>query len=67
VTVPKAAIAPGPSLFLFKNGKAVRTAITLGAERNGRVEVLSGLSGGEQVIVGKLDGIADNMSVTARK
>jgi HlyD family secretion protein len=63
ILVPKGAVLPGPALFLVKDGKAVKTAITLGSERRDQVEVLSGLSGGEQVITGGLEGLTDKMKV----
>jgi HlyD family secretion protein len=47
IFVPKAAILPGPALFVVREGKAEKTSVVLGPERSGRVEILSGLSGGE--------------------
>ncbi len=67
ILVPKPAILAGPALYLIREGKAVRTAVTLGAERGGRVEVLSGLAGGEQVVIGGLEGLSDGMSVTIKR
>jgi HlyD family secretion protein len=67
ILVPKTAILPGPALFLVKEGKAEKTAVTLGAERGGRVEVLSGLSGGEAVIVAGLDGLASGLRVSIKR
>jgi len=67
VLVPKAAIVPGPAVFLFREGRAFRREVTLGAEENGRVEILAGLAGGESVIVSGYGGLADGMDVTLRK
>ncbi|HET6725475.1 MAG TPA: efflux RND transporter periplasmic adaptor subunit [Gammaproteobacteria bacterium] len=38
-------------VFLLAEGRAKRQAVTVGPEQNGKVSVLSGLSGGERVIV----------------
>ncbi len=67
VLVPKAAVIAGPAVFVVQDGKAVRRAITLGSERSGRVEILSGLTPGERVIVGGPAGLADGMTVTSKK
>jgi HlyD family secretion protein len=67
VLVPKAAVIPGPAVFVVQDGKAVRRAIALGAERSGRVEILSGLTPGERVIVGGPAGLSDGMTVTSKK
>ena len=67
ITVPKSAIQEGPAVFVLKGQKAVRVPIILGKERNGRVEVLSGLAGGEPVIVGGLAGLADGMGVVVKR
>ena len=65
--MPKAAVIAGPAVFVVQDGKAVRRAITLGSERSGRVEILSGLTPGERVIVGGPAGLADGMTVTSKK
>jgi HlyD family secretion protein len=67
VVVPKAAVIAGPAIFVVQDGKAVRRAVTLGAERSGRVEIFSGLAVGERVIVGGLAGLADGMTVTSKQ
>jgi HlyD family secretion protein len=67
ILVPRGAIQSGPAVFLLRDQKAVRIPVTIGAERNGRVEILSGLEGGERIIVGGLDGLADGMVVTLKK
>lgn len=56
VAVPTAAVMRqgGMSLVVIKteDGRASSRVVTLGERRNGQVEVLSGLSGGEVVLVG---------------
>jgi HlyD family secretion protein len=65
--VSKSAVLPGPALYVVRNGIAIRTPITLGAEQSGRVEVLTGLKGGEQVIVNGLGGLADGLKVSVKR
>lgn len=67
ILVSKSAILPGPALFLVKEGKAEKTAVTLGAEQGGRVEILSGLSGGEAVIVAGIEGLTDGSKVSIKR
>lgn len=66
VLVPRAAIRPGPALFLVRDGRAIANSITLGAEHQDRVEVTSGLSGGEQVIVGGFEGLTSGTKVRVK-
>ena len=67
VLVPRSAVVPGPAVFLLRDGRAVRREVSLGAEENGRVEILAGLAGGESVIVGGLGALTDGMSVVPKK
>jgi HlyD family secretion protein len=67
VFVPKAAILAGPSLFVVRAGKAEKTPIVLGPERNGKVEILSGLSGGEPVVVAGMEGLTDRANVAIKR
>jgi HlyD family secretion protein len=67
VRVPKTAIVAGPALFVVQDGKAIRRVIALGAERGASVEVLSGLAGGETIIVGGLAGLAEGMRVVPKR
>jgi len=64
LVVPRTAVVAGPAVFVVQDGKAVRRAVTLGAESSGRIEILSGLVKGERIIVGGLTGLADGMAVT---
>ncbi len=67
ITIPKSALVKadgGVCVYLFRNGRAERRKISVANEWMGQVEVLSGLAGGEQVIVRGLDGIADGERVS---
>jgi RND family efflux transporter MFP subunit len=53
-TVPLDAVVrgdDGPSLWIVRDGRVERRAVQLGAEQDGRVAVLTGLEGGEAVVV----------------
>jgi RND family efflux transporter MFP subunit len=53
IMLPKSALLPDakkPAVLVVEQGKARRREVELGPEDGGRVEVLRGLSGGEQVI-----------------
>jgi HlyD family secretion protein len=67
ILVPKAALAAGPAVYLVKDGRAVRIPVAIGGERGGRVEILSGLNGGEQVIIGGLEGLTEHAAVTVKR
>jgi len=52
--VPAAAIVRGTgseAVFIISDGKALRRGVTTGLTSEGRVEILSGLSAGEQIVV----------------
>lgn len=66
LTLPAAAIARQPEgafCFILRNGKAVRTPVTLGLRVGGEWEVVSGLSGGETVALAKADTLQDGQPV----
>jgi HlyD family secretion protein len=67
ILVPKSAVVAGPAVFLMKDGKAVKQAIRTGKELWGQLEIISGLVGGEQLIVKGLDGIAEGEKVALKK
>jgi multidrug efflux pump subunit AcrA (membrane-fusion protein) len=56
-TVEKASVV----WLLDEENRARRIEVTVGAERDGRVEILSGLSGGERVILDPPAEIAEGM------
>jgi membrane fusion protein (multidrug efflux system) len=52
--VPEAALVPEQSrqfLFVVENGRAVRREVRIGRRQPGRVEIIAGLTAGEEVIV----------------
>ena len=68
--VPERAVVTatsGPLVFVVKDGRAVRQPVVLG-ERSGDgfVEITSGLSAGDQVVVEGQEGLSDNQPVTPR-
>jgi membrane fusion protein (multidrug efflux system) len=52
-------------VFVIKDGKAARRAVTLGVRSPGEVEVNSGVDAGEQVVVGGLEMLQDGAPVNA--
>ena len=71
VLVPKSAVlaSGGVSLVALKDGagKARTRVVTTGASQGGKVEILSGLSGGETVLVGLTAPPADGAPVSEPK
>jgi HlyD family secretion protein len=67
ILVPKSAVLPGPVVFLMKEGKAVKQPVTTGRELWGQVEVVSGLSGGEQLVIRGLDGLSEGQRIGLKK
>ena len=66
VVVPEAAVVPrqeGSAVYLLRDGRAVRREVRTGARRRGRVEVLSGVSAGDTVIVAGQHGLTDGAEV----
>ncbi|MGH2400296.1 MAG: efflux RND transporter periplasmic adaptor subunit, partial [bacterium] len=64
--IPERAVlttAGGPVIFVVQGGRAVRRAITAGDRQNGRVEITSGVSAGEPVVVEGQEGLTDNQAV----
>ncbi len=54
-------------VFVVKGETVERRAITLGATRGGDVQVLAGLSSGEQVVLGDLQKLADGTRIEVQK
>ncbi len=67
ILVPKSALVSGPAVFLLQEGRAIRRPVTTGKELWGQVEISSGLSGGEQLVVRGLDGLNDGDKIALKK
>ncbi|HEX6693293.1 MAG TPA: efflux RND transporter periplasmic adaptor subunit [Longimicrobiales bacterium] len=66
--VPGAAVVGGQggqAVFVVQDGKAVRRAVETGVTSEGRVEIRSGLSEGEQIVVAGNNLLRDGMGVRA--
>ncbi|HXV85619.1 MAG TPA: efflux RND transporter periplasmic adaptor subunit, partial [Gemmatimonadales bacterium] len=69
VVVPEDAVQPlraANVVWAVVEGKASRRVVQLGARTQGKVEVISGVSAGELVVVGGLERMADGMPVAAQ-
>ncbi len=69
VTVPSQAVvqrAGISGIFVMRNGQARFQMIKVGRTARGRVEVLSGLSGGERIVLGGVDQIRDGSPITPK-
>ncbi len=69
LTVPAAALVVEKgkrSVFCVAGGVARKVGVTTGADDGVRVEIVSGLSGGEEIIVAGQGSLADGMPVVAR-
>ncbi|MEL7708290.1 efflux RND transporter periplasmic adaptor subunit [Citromicrobium bathyomarinum] len=67
LTVPQAALlddAGQKYVFTVVSGKAKRVDVTIGATDGGRVEILSGLRQGDQVVTTGAAGVSDGVAVT---
>lgn len=68
--VPERAVVTatsGPLVFVVKDGRAARQAVTLGEHSgDGSVEIASGLAAGDRVVVEGQEGLSDNQPVTPR-
>ena len=70
VLVPKSSLVQqgsGPAVFLARDGKAVVQQVTAGKEESGYVEILSGLQGGESVIVSGNGDLKDGESIKVKQ
>jgi membrane fusion protein (multidrug efflux system) len=70
VVVPEDAILPlrtANIAWVVVDGKAARRTVQLGARTQGVVEILSGVSAGEMVVVGGLERMAEGMAVAPRQ
>lgn len=66
LAVPEAALAPsGQNQYVFsvRDGRAHRAEVTLGERRDGKVEILTGVAAGEQVVVAGFQRLTDGAPV----
>lgn len=54
-------------VFVFENGVVHSREVTTGIVENGEIEIVSGLSEGEQVVVSDIDRLADGTPVIAKE
>ena len=67
--IPEAALVPEQSrqfVFVVEKGRAIRREIQIGSREPGRVEVVSGLKSGEQVVVEGTQKVRDGAAVASR-
>ena len=71
LTVPKTALVPNPNnsqgqmVYIDQAGKAKPVQVKTGIERNGQVEILSGLNAGETVVAKGSYGLPDGTPIEA--
>ncbi|MVW72485.1 efflux RND transporter periplasmic adaptor subunit [Bordetella sp. 15P40C-2] len=66
LAVPEAALAPSGQaqyVYIVKDGRAHRTEVTLGERRDGQVEILTGVSAGDKVVIAGFQRLADGAPV----
>jgi len=75
ITAPRRVLVPAPAVtqgaggakvWELKDGRAVQRAVEVGVTRGDRVEIRSGLEGGEQLIVAPPAGLKDGAKVRVR-
>ena len=67
MTIPQDAVqygAEGTFIYVIENNKAQLKMLELGVVDNGRVEVRSGLKGGDQIVMEGLDRLRPGRDVT---
>jgi hypothetical protein len=70
ITIPKSAVRQidgHDAVWVIRDGRAERRAITIGESRGDGVVVAAGLSGGEKVAVDAAPGVTDGARVTEEK
>ncbi len=67
VVIPGQAVVVSPTgatlVFVVKEGKAVRRPVKTGIEEEGRIQILSGLSEGEQLVISGQEKLKDGVEV----
>jgi hypothetical protein len=54
-------------IWRVQSGRVERVAVSLGSERSGVVEVLSGINAGDLVVARQVEGLADGVAVAVRQ
>lgn len=70
LVAPEAALSPsGQAQYVFRvsGGKAQRVEVTVGERREGRVEILTGVAAGDQVVVAGLQRLTDGAPVVVAR
>jgi len=68
VTVPAAAVrrdGAADIVWRVRNGTVERVAVLTGAERNGRIEILSGINAGDAIVARPVAGLAPGAAIRA--
>jgi len=66
VIVPQEAVQDDggqPVVFLYRDGRVERRAVRLGTAIGGDQEIIAGISEGEQVVTGNIEGLRDGQSI----
>ncbi|MFF7398646.1 efflux RND transporter periplasmic adaptor subunit [Achromobacter sp. NPDC008082] len=66
LVVPEAALSPsGETQYVYrvKDGRAERREVTIGERREGRVEILTGVAAGDQLVVAGIQRVTDGAAV----
>ena len=67
LVAPEAALSPsGETQYVYRvrDGVAERREVTIGERREGRVEILTGVAAGDQLVVSGLQRVTDGAAVT---
>lgn len=66
LVAPEAALSPsGETQYVYrvKDGKAEKREVTIGERREGRVEILTGVAVGDQLVVAGIQRVTDGAAV----
>ncbi len=67
LVIPQMAVLENSYVFIMKNNRAVRRAVSLGIQNTALVEVLEGLADGDLVIISGNYGLEDNSPVIVKE